>query len=71
MPCNSNEVEHFEIDVNHEGMKLSAHGFKGEGCVKESQPIEEAIGILKSRTKTRDFFAKAKGAMRQMLGGGR
>lgn len=69
MPCGSNEVQHFEIDIDETGMKLEAHGFKGNSCVKESARIEAAIGSTEKRKYKDAFYQKVKTIGRNLIGG--
>jgi len=69
MPCGSNEVEHFEIDIDENGIKLEAHGFKGNSCVKASEKLEAAIGGDTKRTKKAAFYEKVITPLKNKLGG--
>jgi len=52
-------MEEIIIDVDEEGVvEVKTHGFKGKGCVKASQFIEEALGKIASMKKTSEYYAE-------------
>lgn len=70
MPCGSDEVPHFEITIDDKGeIKLEAHGYTGNSCVKASEKLEAAIGGGKDRTLKAAFYAKVVTPLRLAIGG--
>lgn len=70
MPCGSNEIEHFEMTISENGIKLEAHGYRGDACIKESADIENAIGKPHKRSFKKEFYAKVKGVTKLFGGKG-
>ena len=60
-------IEHFEVDITEDGIKLEAHGFKGKGCIKESEKLEAAIGGNTDR-KLKAAYHKVANTIKNTLG---
>lgn len=37
-------------------VKLETHGLKGQSCVAETADLEKALGAVKSRTRTAEWY---------------
>ncbi len=45
------------IEISPDGeVKIKTEGFKGTECEEELKPIEKAVGKVKSRTKTSEYY---------------
>jgi len=57
-----------EITIGTDGRVLIVtHGLKGEACIAETKDLEKALGTVKGREKTREFYQqdeKARGSVR-------
>jgi hypothetical protein len=52
-------MEEIIIDVDDLGeVEVKTKGFKGRGCVKASQFIEEALGKISNMKRTAEFYAE-------------
>jgi DUF2997 family protein len=53
-----------EITIGPDGaVHIVTHGLKGQSCLAETKDLEEALGTVKRREKTREFYqAEEKGA---------
>lgn len=64
-------AEKIEIELvfTPEGeVRIETHGLKGKTCMEETESLEKALGSVKSRTKTSEFYQQAttaKGTTRQ------
>lgn len=64
-------AEKIEIELvfTPEGeVRIETHGLKGNTCMTETESLEKALGAVKSRTKTSEFYQQvttAKGTTRQ------
>lgn len=48
------------IEIAPDGTtRIKTHGFKGGECDEELKPIEKALGQVKSRERTSEFYEKA------------
>jgi hypothetical protein len=46
-----------EITIGPDGVvRIKTHGLKGQACIVETKDLEEALGTVKSREKTREFY---------------
>ena len=58
-----------EVTIGADGqVRLVTHGLKGETCIEETRSLEKAVGKVTRREKTAEFYEKAKGAVRSLLG---
>jgi hypothetical protein len=58
-----------EVVIGADGqVKLVTHGLKGETCMEETRALEQAVGKVTRREKTAEFYEKAKGTVRSLLG---
>jgi hypothetical protein len=47
------------IEIGPDGeVKIKTEGFKGTECEEELKPIEKALGEVKSRTRTSEYYQK-------------
>ncbi|HET6924041.1 MAG TPA: DUF2997 domain-containing protein [Anaeromyxobacteraceae bacterium] len=37
-------------------VKLETHGLKGQACLAETEAVEKALGAVKSRTRTAEWY---------------
>ena len=64
-------AEKIEIELvfTPEGeVRIETHGLKGKTCMAETESLEKALGTVKSRTKTSEYYQQAtttKGTTRQ------
>jgi hypothetical protein len=64
-------AEKIEIELvfTPEGeVRLETRGLKGKTCVTETESLERALGTVKERTRTSEYYqqpAEAKGTTRQ------
>ena len=58
-----------EVVIGPDGnVTFETHGLKGNTCMTETESLEKALGTVKSRTKTSEFYQQsttAKGTTRQ------
>ena len=58
-----------ELVFTPEGdVRIETHGLKGKTCMEETEALEKALGNVKSRSKTSEFYQQAattKGTTRQ------
>lgn len=46
-----------EVTIGTDGVvRIVTHGLKGQACLLETKDMEEALGKVKSREKTREFY---------------
>lgn len=46
-----------EITIGPDGeVRIVTHGLKGQACLAETKDLEKAVGEVKSREKTREFY---------------
>jgi hypothetical protein len=46
-----------EITIGPDGtVRIETHGLKGQACLAETKGLEEALGKVASREKTREFY---------------
>jgi hypothetical protein len=57
------EKTEIEITIGPDGIvHIVTHGLKGQSCLAETKGLEEALGTVKHREKTREFYqAEEKG----------
>ena len=58
-----------ELTFTPEGeVRIETHGLKGKTCVNETEALERALGTVKEREKTSEYYQQpttAKGTTRQ------
>lgn len=48
-----------EVIVSPDGeVKIEAVGFSGSSCTKATEALEKALGVTKSKTKKKEFWAQ-------------
>ena len=63
------EKVEMEVRIRPDGtVELVTHGLKGETCLEETKSLESAIGKVKRREKTREYYEKAKSAVKALVG---
>lgn len=46
-----------EVTIGTDGVvRIVTHGLKGQACLVETKDMEEALGKVKAREKTREFY---------------
>jgi len=46
-----------EVTIGADGVvRIVTHGLKGQACLAETKDLEEALGKVKTREKTREFY---------------
>ncbi len=46
-----------EVTIGTDGVvRIVTHGLKGQACLLETKDMEEALGKVKTREKTREFY---------------
>jgi hypothetical protein len=46
-----------EISIGPDGeVRIVTHGLKGQACLAETKDLEKAVGEVKNRQKTREFY---------------
>jgi hypothetical protein len=43
-------------------VKLETRGLKGQGCLAETEAVEKALGTVRSRTRTAEWYQQATAA---------
>ncbi len=43
-------------------VKLETHGLKGQSCLAETEAVEKALGTVRSRTRTAEWYQQATAA---------
>ncbi len=58
-----------EIIVSPKGdVSIDAVGFKGPDCEKATRALEEALGVVRQRSKKPEYLAKATSVAQQKIG---
>lgn len=54
------------IDIDEDGTPtVEVHGVKGSGCLAVSKALEEALGAVTTRTKTKEYYETDRTAVHQ------
>jgi len=63
--------QEIQVDISPDGsLRIEAHGFTGTACRAATAPIEEALGVVRSRRmKSVTRRAAIAGQIRNRLGG--
>jgi hypothetical protein len=63
-------MKFFEITCDNKGkIKLEAHGYKGDECIKASEKLEESLGLKEGkRTLKGEFYQKVVNPVKVRLG---
>jgi hypothetical protein len=49
-----------EIFIGPDGeVRIVTHGLKGQACLTETKDLEQAVGEVRRREKTREFYVEA------------
>jgi hypothetical protein len=49
-----------EVSITPEGeVRLSTRGLKGEACLAETEALEKALGEVRAREKTGEYYERA------------
>ncbi|HEU4382514.1 MAG TPA: DUF2997 domain-containing protein [Anaeromyxobacteraceae bacterium] len=43
-------------------VKLETHGLKGQSCLAETEAVEKALGTVRSRTRTAEWYQQGTAA---------
>lgn len=53
------EKTELEISIGADGeVRIVTHGLKGQACLTETRDLEKALGTVKTREKTSEFYAQ-------------
>ena len=47
-------------------VKLETHGLEGQSCATETEAVEKALGTVRSRTRTAEWYQPARAAKGRM-----
>jgi hypothetical protein len=63
--------QEIHVDISPDGsLHIEAHGFTGTSCRAATAPLEQALGVVRSRQpKTESRRANVAGQLRNRLGG--
>jgi hypothetical protein len=51
------EKTELEVTIGADGVvRIVTHGLKGQACLVETRGLEDALGQVKTREKTREFY---------------
>jgi Protein of unknown function (DUF2997) len=51
------EKVELEVTIGQDGVvRIKTHGLRGQACMVETKGLEEAVGSVKSREKTSEFY---------------
>jgi len=51
------EKAEIEVIIGTDGeVRIVTHGLKGQACLAETKELESALGTVKEREKTREFY---------------
>jgi hypothetical protein len=54
------ERAEIEVLIGPDGtVKIKTHGLRGEACVEETKSLEQAVGRVARREKTREYYEQA------------
>jgi DUF2997 family protein len=54
------EKAEIEVVIGADGtVKIKTHGLRGESCVEETKALEQALGKVERREKTREYYEQA------------
>jgi hypothetical protein len=53
------EKAELEITIGPDGqVRIVTHGLTGQACLTETKELEKAVGEVKQREKTREFYVR-------------
>lgn len=51
------EKAEIEVLIGADGtVRIKTHGLRGEACMEETKALEQAVGRVQSREKTREYY---------------
>ena len=54
------EKAEIEVVIGADGtVKIKTHGLRGEACIEETKALEQAVGRVERREKTREYYEQA------------
>ena len=54
------EKAEIEVVIGADGtVRIKTHGLRGEACIEETKSLEEAVGRVSKREKTREYYGQA------------
>jgi exosome complex RNA-binding protein Rrp4 len=57
------EKAEIEVVIGADGMvRIKTHGLRGESCIEETKALEQAVGKVERREKTREYYEQASSA---------
>jgi Protein of unknown function (DUF2997) len=63
------ERSEIEVVIGPDGeVRLTTRGLKGQACIEETRELEKALGTVKRREKTAEFYQSTGGAKARVKG---
>ena len=54
------EKAEIEVVIGADGtVRIKTHGLRGEACIEETKALEQAVGKVERREKTREYYEQA------------
>jgi hypothetical protein len=54
------EKAEIEVVIGRDGtVRIKTHGLRGEACIEETKSLEQAVGRVARREKTREYYEQA------------
>jgi hypothetical protein len=54
------EKAEIEVLIGPDGtVRIKTHGLRGEACIVETKSLEQAVGRVERREKTREYYEQA------------
>ena len=54
------EKAEIEVVIGPDGtVTIKTHGLRGEACIEETKSLEQAVGKVQRREKTREYYEQA------------
>ena len=54
------EKAEIEVLIGPDGaLKITTHGLRGEACIEETKTLEQAVGRVLRREKTREYYEQS------------
>ena len=54
------EKAEIEVLIGPDGtVKIKTHGLRGEACIEETRSLEQAVGKVERREKTREYYEQS------------
>jgi hypothetical protein len=54
------EKAEIEVLIGADGtVRIKTHGLRGEACIEETKTLEQAVGRVERREKTREYYGQS------------